>query len=311
MKLIVNNKRRIAKTWGKSDKEGDLSIIQTRNQIETNEEVLNRIQEIRKIDKSGSILILSPVGFASKSLIPMLIEKGFEPNDCWNKKIDIEDLKLIWLLRAIYSDNQILNLILYSFSLKLFSKPRFISGLLEHFKKDANSKDFKQFVIGNLNLNNEFEKYFSEIPELELIKSEFPKFIRIIDFIDPIEINKTLNNIFQTINPKIDFKKGRINLMSIHKSKGLQAEYVFIVGLVSGILPNENYGLDTIEAQRRLLFVGMSRTLKELFIISNIYWKAEYIHKVDKKQFKFAHWIKGPVKKYVGKMSAFIEEINS
>ena len=98
--------------------------------------------------------------------------------------------------------------------------------------------------------------------------------------------------------------------MSIHKSKGLQAEYIFILGLVSGILPNETYGLDTIEAQRRLLFVGMSRALKELYIISNIYWKAEYVHKVDSKQFKYAHWIKGPVKKYTGQISSFINEIN-
>ena len=59
----------------------------------------------------------------------MLLENGFEPNDCWNKKIDNEELKLIWLLRAIFSDNQILNLILYSQTIQLFSKPKFISGI--------------------------------------------------------------------------------------------------------------------------------------------------------------------------------------
>lgn len=310
MKLIVNNKNRVKKIWGKSNKKGELKIIQTTNQQQTNDTVLKIIKEIREFDNEGSILILSPVGFASKPLIPMLIENGFEPNDCWNKKIDIEDLKLIWLLRSVFSDNPILNLILYSYSLKLFSKPKFIEGLIGHLKKNARSNDFKQYLIENLNLDEKFLKYFQKTPELELIKEEFKEFSKIAELIHPNFIQSSLDNIFQLLNPKIDFKKGKVNLMSIHKSKGLQAEYVFLVGLVSGILPNENYGLDTIEAQRRLLFVGMSRALKELFIISNIYWKAEYIHKVDKNQFKYAHWIKGPIKKYVGKMSAFIEEIN-
>lgn len=311
MKLITHNKKRINKIWGKSNKEGDLYIIQTKNQYDTNVTVLRNIKDIRAKDNDGSILILSPVGFAAKPFIPMLIENGFEPNDCWNKKIDIEELKLIWLLRALYTENQILNLILYSQTIKLFSKPKFISGIKEHLEKDANSKEFKEFVLGYLKLSEEFNKYFIKPPELNEIKEKFPEYSRIIEFIDPIDINKSLNNIFKTINPKTEFKKGRINLMSIHKSKGLQAEYVFIVGLVSGILPNVTYGLDTIEAQRRLLFVGMSRALKELFIISNTYWKAEYIHKVDKSQFQYAHWIKGPVKKYAGKISAFISEINN
>ncbi|MDF1575885.1 MAG: 3'-5' exonuclease, partial [Bacteroidales bacterium] len=122
-------------------------------------------------------------------------------------------------------------------------------------------------------------------------------------------IEGSLDRIFLLINPKIEFKKGEINLMSIHKSKGLQAEYVFIVGLVSGILPNKNRGLDTIEAQRRQLYVGMSRARKELYIISNTYWEAEYIHTVDAQQFKCAYWIKSKPKKYAGKISSFLGEL--
>jgi len=310
MKLITHNKKRVDKVWRKSNKEGDLNIIQTKNQYETNETVLKSIKGIRAKDKDGSILILSPVGFAAKPLIPMLLENGFEPNDCWNKKINSEELKQIWLLRAIFTDNQILNLILYSQTIKLFSKPKFISGIIEHLNKNAKSTEFRDFILEYLKLNDNLGKYFIDKPELYELKERFPEFSRLIGFVDPVDINKSLSNIFQTINPKTEFKKGRINLMSIHKSKGLQAEYVFIVGLVSGILPNETYGLDTIEAQRRLLFVGMSRASKELFIVSNTYWKAEYIHKVDKNQFKYAYWTKGPVKKYAGKISSFINEIN-
>lgn len=310
MKLIVNNLKRVPKIWQKSNKHGILEIIQTKNQSETNETVLDKIKDIRNRDKKGSILILSPVGFAAKPLIPHLLNNGFKTNDCWNRKVDIEDQKFIWLLRGIYSEKPNLNLIFYAQSEKQFSKPKFIAGLKTHIDKNVQSKEFKEFLISNINLDEDWKKFLNEPPELNIIKTKSEEFKRILDFIDPEDIAGSLNIIFQLINPKIDFKKGEINLMSIHKSKGLQAEYVFILGLVSGILPNETYGLDTIEAQRRLLFVGMSRALKELFIVSNIYWKAEYVHKVDSKQFKYAHWIKGDVKKYTGQISSFINEIN-
>jgi DNA helicase-2/ATP-dependent DNA helicase PcrA len=310
VKLISNNLKRISKVWKKSNRAGKLEIIQTKNQQETNDKVLKIIQDVRKIDIDGSILILSPVGFAAKPLVPMLIENGFEPNDCWNKKIDIEDLKIIWLLSAIYSHKPILNLIFYSYTEKLFSKQKFISGVKNHLDKNVQSNDFKNFIVSNLNLDEELKNYFTSQPDISVFKDKSDKYNKIINHIDPLNIPHSLETIFQLINPKIDFKKGGINLMSIHKSKGLQSEYVIILGLVSGILPNENYGLDSIEAQRRLLFVGMSRALNELYIVSNIYWKAEYVHKVDSKQFKFAHWIKGPVKKYVGQISSFINEIN-
>ncbi|MBN1116933.1 MAG: ATP-dependent helicase [Bacteroidales bacterium] len=311
MNLIKHNKKRVDKVWGKSNRTGNLNIFQTKNQQDTNETILKRINQIRQTDTTGSILILSPVGFAAKPLIPMLLNNGYEPNDCLNKKIDIDELKPIWIMRSIFTDNQILNLIFYSYSINLFSKPKFIKGVKEHLDKNSKSAEFKEYLITNLNFNNDFKKYILSPPDLDELRDKYPEYSKIIEHLDPIDIKKSLNNIFQLMNPQVDFKKGGVNIMSIHKSKGLESEYVFIVGLVSGILPNENYGLDSIEAQRRLLFVGMSRTLKELNIVSNTYWKAEYIHKVDKKQFKYAHWIRGSVKKYAGQISSFINELKN
>ncbi len=102
-----------------------------------------------------------------------------------------------------------------------------------------------------------------------------------------------------------EFEQGKVNLMSIHKSKGLQADYVFITGLVSGILPNETKGIDTMEAQRRLLYVGMTRTLKSLHLISTVEWDGKDVHKVDISQFQY-NFTK---KKWRGKTSKFIEDI--
>ena len=88
-------------------------------------------------------------------------------------------------------------------------------------------------------------------------------------------------------------------------SKGLQADYVFMVGMVEGIIPNALRGLDTIEAQRRLLFVGMSRAKKKLNLLSTVEWEGKYVNKVDKKQFTFNF----SSRKYHGRTSTFISEL--
>jgi len=55
-----------------------------------------------------------------------------------------------------------------------------------------------------------------------------------------------------------------VNLMTIHKAKGLEFGVVFVVGLVEGILPNKN--CENLEEERRVAFVGMSRAMHLLYL---------------------------------------------
>ena len=54
-----------------------------------------------------------------------------------------------------------------------------------------------------------------------------------------------------------------IALMTIHKSKGLEFPVVFVIGLVEGITPSKK---GDIEEERRIIFVGISRAMKILYI---------------------------------------------
>jgi DNA helicase-2/ATP-dependent DNA helicase PcrA len=54
-----------------------------------------------------------------------------------------------------------------------------------------------------------------------------------------------------------------VNLMTIHKCKGLEFPVVFVIGLVEGILPSKK---GDIEEERRICFVGMSRAMKLLYL---------------------------------------------
>ena len=54
-----------------------------------------------------------------------------------------------------------------------------------------------------------------------------------------------------------------VNLMTIHKSKGLEFPVVFLIGMVDGTLPARQ---GDIEEERRVCFVGMSRAMKLLYL---------------------------------------------
>lgn len=61
-----------------------------------------------------------------------------------------------------------------------------------------------------------------------------------------------------------------VNLITIHASKGLEFELVFLPGLEEGLFPNQKSiteeGPKGLEEERRLAYVGMTRAKKELFI---------------------------------------------
>ena len=62
----------------------------------------------------------------------------------------------------------------------------------------------------------------------------------------------------------------RVSLMTIHSVKGLEFNYVFIVGLEEGILPHINSMLSNseLEEERRLCYVAITRAKDELYLIN-------------------------------------------
>ena len=88
---------------------------------------------------------------------------------------------------------------------------------------------------------------------------------------DDSNLNNYLNNI--ALIQDIDLmdeeaSMDAVNVLTIHKAKGLEFEYVFVSGVEDGKIPHKNSRTSPseIEEERRLLYVAMTRAKKRLYL---------------------------------------------
>lgn len=65
-------------------------------------------------------------------------------------------------------------------------------------------------------------------------------------------------------NRNIHFPRDSVKLMTLHASKGLEFETVFLIGMNQGLVPLHSQSFEQEEEERRLFFVGMTRAKDEL-----------------------------------------------
>ncbi len=77
-----------------------------------------------------------------------------------------------------------------------------------------------------------------------------------------------INLIEQEQSKNQDGTGNYVNLMTLHSSKGLEFDYVFIVGMEEGILPHSRSFTDEngLEEERRLCYVGITRAKEKLYL---------------------------------------------
>lgn len=93
---------------------------------------------------------------------------------------------------------------------------------------------------------------------------------------NPENLNPTLNRWLNriTLNARDeadDSEAGKVNLMTIHASKGLEFDVVFLAGVEDGIVPHSKAVEEnpkSIEEERRLFYVAITRARKKLYISS-------------------------------------------
>ena len=130
---------------------------------------------------------------------------------------------------------------------KLFEKLLKASGYLEKF--DSNDKDDYRRL--------------ENIKELFSVAKQFPQ---LGDFLENVALVQQEYSAQE--KEKADLTGQAVRLMTLHASKGLEFEAVFIVGLEEGLLPHSRSidDLEELEEERRLCYVGITRAKKYLFL---------------------------------------------
>lgn len=299
-KLIKNNTKRVDKKWEKTGKVGNLIQKQFPSNTNTADYILDEIQKVLSSSADEKVLILSPVGFLIENLANRLDGSSIEYKNYFVSKIDPNLIKKSWVLRTLFGKYKYLNLALIGYSV-LSSRKKFYEMIKKHYDS---GQDFTElFNVVASKLPNECKVAYQDI-EIALQNPYFQELSSFYIKADGDNEDDKLENLFVLIDEDVE---KQVNIMSIHKSKGLGADHVFMIGLIEGIIPNVAKGNDTIENQRRLFYVGMTRAKKNLHLISSINIEGKYVNTVNKNDFKFD--VRS--KLWKGKASRFIEEINA
>ncbi|OLS41840.1 ATP-dependent helicase [Bacillus sp. MRMR6] len=126
---------------------------------------------------------------------------------------------------------------------------------------------FLEFLKKKGTESNQLEKGSDDLKDLKVAAKNFDTIQSLLAHADHMAaMNKEIKNLSKHF-------KETITLSTIHRSKGLEYESVYILGAVDGSLPHD-YALDRyrngdpteLEEERRLFYVAMTRAKQQLFI---------------------------------------------
>ncbi|MBN2018504.1 MAG: UvrD-helicase domain-containing protein [Candidatus Cloacimonetes bacterium] len=114
-------------------------------------------------------------------------------------------------------------------------------------ESESKADNIREFVAST----DEFAENFITIHDKEPSLQEYMQNLSLVSDIDYSDTDRDV-----------------VSLMTMHNAKGLEFPYVFIVGAEDGLIPHRNSmeSSGDIEEERRLFYVAMTRTIKELSI---------------------------------------------
>ena len=139
---------------------------------------------------------------------------------------------------------------------------------------------FQDFLKKRGNEGNRWEKGSDDIRDLKVAAKNFAT---IHEFLEHADHMTAMN---KEIKLQSKQRQNAITLSTIHRAKGLEYKTVYIIGAVDGSIPHD-YALESyrsgdnapLEEERRLLYVALTRAMKDLFISVPQHWRGKKSHK--------------------------------
>lgn len=302
--VIKNNKNRKSKNLYSNLGIGDkITYYRANSGLEEVKYVVNKIKELKDNSVSLSdIVVLYRTNAQSrvfedglmKAGIPYKIVGGLN----FYSRMEIKNLLAYLRLICNSNDNVSLERIInvprrgigaktisnlydksYLFNVSLYDaidsgKELIFKNMIEELKsiKDTMSLvEFIDLVLDKSGLRKELveEKTLEadiRLENLEEFKSVAKSFE---DEMGVVSLDDFLLNVsLITDNNDLKEDNNAVSLMTIHAVKGLEFDYVFVVGLEEGLFPHQNsmFSEEELEEERRLCYVAITRCKKKLYL---------------------------------------------
>lgn len=138
------------------------------------------------------------------------------------------------------------------------------SGLREHYRKE---KDGQERLENLDELINAASNFAAEYGSAVLVEAE-GEATRSADEAHAVLTEFLAHASLEAGDHQADTGSEAVQLMTVHASKGLEFDVVFLCGLEEGLFPHENSILESegLEEERRLMYVAVTRARERLYI---------------------------------------------
>jgi DNA helicase II / ATP-dependent DNA helicase PcrA len=273
-KVISENKLHpVLKLYTEKNTGKKITVYQAKDDFRESEYISNKIEEqiTNGVDPT-QIAVLYRTNAQSRALEEAFIRRGLPyilfGGTKFYERAEIKDV--LALIRVWYNRND-------SVSWERIEKNMGVRRMrrVKNFLQKKQTRKTKTAELLNeiLSASGYLEKYDQEnkedyrrlenIKELSSVAHQFPDVDRFLESVALVQ-----QEYFVQEKKKAGKKDQAIRLMTLHSSKGLEFEVVFIAGMEEGLLPHSRsmQNLEELEEERRLCYVGMTRAKKQLYL---------------------------------------------
>jgi len=271
--ISQNQSHPILKLYTDKDGGEEIEIFEAENEEEEAIFVAREILEIGKKPEffGENIAVLYRVNAQSRILeevflhfgIPYILIGGVR----FYERKEIKDI-LAFLRLLLYPNDQLALERVKKLGKKRFSAfKNFYERINSNLENYSTSEIIEEILKETDYLSlyqSESEEDFSRLENINELKTVASNFPNLIDFLDQVALVEA--EYFE--GEKKEDGKNKVRLMTLHQAKGLEFDYVFIVGVEEGFLPHSRSfdNFESLEEERRLFYVGITRAKKKLCI---------------------------------------------